>query len=641
MAQADSAERVQGVVREAVPVDARADSAYLTELLDRAVAVNLAARREWRTLLHYRATGDGVKVVSDANDPRFFLAPTGPTDPNAELAATLRAFFRDDLVGGDPQPSQCAFVARYRWLDGVLQFDARRLPPQKCERFEYWFGELNAESATLVFASAYLNNPASLFGHTLLRLDQRGQTEQTRLLAYTIHYAADDSTSQGLKYLMDGITGGFKGRFDIQPYHRLVRTYSDLESRDLWEYRLYLDEPQLQRLLEHVWELRGIDFDYYFFKENCAWQLLTLLEVADPRLRLSEEFLLWTLPADTIRLLDRQPGQIGTVTARPALGTTIHRRYQALTTGERRLTRRLRDDPAVAASPEFVRLAPERQALLLELALDERRYRRAGQSGDDRGDDAESPTDATAHRLLTARNRLAVAAAPVAIEPFATRPETGHASRRIGIGLGQRDGTAFGEFSARASYHDLLEPDAGYTPDAQIELLSVAIRAYSGDRLALDRLTLLDITSLPPVDTLAPRPAWRIHAGWEPQPRADCQDCTAFNLGGGLGLAAETRWPWRTLWFGLVGLEFDYGGVFTEDYRAGPGVTVGALWQPAAGWKVLASAHGLDARFGETGTALRWRIGQHWALGRNLALRMDWRALEGIHEFSMGLQGYF
>lgn len=93
---------------------------------------------------------------------------------------------------------------------------------------------MNAEAATLVFASAYLNNPASLFGHTLLRLDRRGQTEPTRLLAYAINYAAADSNSRGLMYVMDGIAGGFKGKFEIQPYYKLVRTYSDLESRDLW-----------------------------------------------------------------------------------------------------------------------------------------------------------------------------------------------------------------------------------------------------------------------------------------------------------------------------------------------------------------------------------------------------------------------
>ncbi len=596
----------------------------------------MASRREWRTLLHYRPAAAGA--VSDADDSRFFLAPTGKTDPRAELAATLRAFFVTDPVGGEPQPAQCAFVARYRWLKAQLDFDDRRLPPQNCERFQRWFRELSAESATLVFASAYLNNPASLFGHTLLRLDRRGQTEQTRLLAYAINYAADDSNSSVLMYAVDGIAGRFKGKFDIQPYYKLVRTYSDLESRDIWEYRLKLSAPQLKRLLEHVWELRGIEFDYYFFRENCAWQLLTLLEAADPELRLSDEFALWTLPADTIRLLTRQPGLVEEVTARPARGTSINRRYQALTVRERRLARRLRNEPAVAIGSEFARLAPERRALLLELALDERQHRRAGTGRKD----AEPSADEVAHRLLIARNRLVVAAAPVAVEPYATQPETGHASRRVGIGLGQRDGTTFFELNARASYHDLLEPDAGYTPDAQIELLSIAVRWYEDNsRLTLDRLTLLDITSLPPVNALTPRPSWRLHAGWEPYPRPDCRDCAAFNLSGGLGLAAETRGPWRTVWFALPGLEFDYGNGFAGDYRAGLGLTVGAMLQPAPGWKVLAGATWLDYRLGETGTALRAALQQNLALGRDLSLEADWRYLEGTHEFAIGLRVYF
>ena len=617
----------------------RADSVYLAELLGRADAAGLAMRREWRTLLHYRPVGNGEDVVSDADDPRFFLAPTGKTDPRAELAATLRAFFSAAPVGGDPQPAQCAFIARYRWLKTELSFDHRWLPPHDCPRFQQWFDELNAETATLVFASAYLNNPASLFGHTLLRLDRRGQTEPTRLLAYAINYAADDAHSNPLLYAIDGVAGGFKGRFDIQPYYQLVRAYNDLESRDLWEYRLNLSASQLQRLLEHVWELRGIEFDYYFFQENCAWQLLTLLEAADPKLRLSDEFRLWTLPADTIRRLARQPGLIGEATARPARGTSINRRYQALTVPERVLARRLRADPAVAAAPDFTRLAPERQALVLELVLDERQHRRAGGA---KSAAAVASPDEIAHRLLTARNRLAVATAPVAVEPYATRPETGHASRRMGVGAGQRAGAAFVELSARAGVHDLLEPDAGYTPDAQIELFSIAVRRYEDNgRLALDRLILLDITSLPPVNILTPRPAWRVHVGWEPLPRQDCPTCTAFNLSGGLGLAAETRWPWRTVWFALPGLEFDHGNALTPDYRAGPALTTGALLQPAPDWKILVGATWLDSRWGETGTTARVALQQNLALGQDWSLRADWRLQEGIHELGMKLQVYF
>lgn len=618
---------------------ADAEAAYLAELWARADAADLASRREWRTLLHYRPVVHGEGVISDADDPRFFLAPTGPTDPRAELAATLRAFFTEASVGGDPQPAQCAFIARYRWLKAELDFDDRRLPPQPCERFQQWFRELNAAAATLIFASAYLNNPASLFGHTLLRLDRRGQTEQTRLLAYAINYAAAaDADSNPLMYAIDGVAGGFKGKFDVQPYYKLVRTYSDLESRDLWEYRLNLSESQLRRLLEHVWELRGIEFDYYFFKENCAWQLLTLLEATDPALHLSDAFTGWTLPADTIRRLVQQPGLVGEAVARPARGTVIQRRYQALTSSEQRLARRLWQDPRIAAAPEFTRLAPERQALLLELALDQRQSQRADQPA--QGD--QPPPDPGAHRLLTARQALPVAAAPVIIKPFATRPETGHASRRLGVGLGQRDGAAFVELNARASYHDLLEADAGYTPDAQIELLSLAVRHYpERGGLALDRLTVLDITSLRPFNPLTPRPAWRIHAGWTTLPRADCLDCRAFRLSGGLGLAAETHWPWRTLWFGLPGLELDYAQNLADDHCVGLSMTAGALLQPTLHWKALASATWLHHQMGERSQAWRATLTQNLTLERDLSLRMDWRYGEGVAEFSLGLQIFF
>lgn len=618
-------------------MDARADSSYLAILLDRASTLGLADQREWQALLHYRPAAGGEGVVSDADDSRFFLAPTGKNDPQAELAATLRAFFTADQVGGDPQPAQCAFIARYRWLKAALDFDDQHLPPQSCERFWHWFHELNAESVTLVFASAYLNNPASLFGHTLLRLDRRGQTESTRLLAYAINYAADDAGSHGLMYAIDGITGEFRGQFDLQPYYKLVRTYSDLESRDIWEYRLNLHPSQLQRLLEHVWELRDIEFDYYFFRENCAWQLLTLLEVANPSFQLSDEFALWTLPADTIRLLDRQPKLVGEVIARPARGTVIRRRQQALSANEWWLVRQLRDDPAVTTTPAFTELAPERQALLLELALDQRQYQQAGQL--EQGMEA---SDEMTHQLLTARHQIAVPAAPVAIELYATRPETGHASRRMGIGFGQRDGREFVELTARASTHDLLEPDAGYTPDAQIEVLSIAARYYPDHGgLQLDRLTLLNITSLAPFDALAPRPAWQVHVGWKPVPQADDLDHNAFNLNGGLGLATETYWPWRILWFALPEVELNVSRDFVSDYRAGWGMSAGAVLQPMANWKILVRASRLDYRLGDAGTEWQATVGQNLAFGRGWALRMEWRYFEQAHEFAFGLHTYF
>ncbi|MBK7849058.1 MAG: DUF4105 domain-containing protein [Zoogloea sp.] len=349
---------------------ARADVDYLADLQRRAAESRLADHREWRVLLHYRRNGSGSEVMSDADDPRFFLAPGGKTDPAAELAATLAAFFSDDPVGADPQPAQCAFVARYEWLRQALDFDSGRLPARPCAAYLRWKGELEAEAATLVFTSAYLNNPASLFGHTLLRLDRRGGSGSTPLLAYAVGYAADDRGSKGLMYGIKGVSGGFSGYFELQSYDRLVRNYSDIENRDIWEYRLNFNADQMARLIAHLWELRGVRFDYFFFTENCAWQLLTLLEVADPSRDLSSRFVLWVAPADVLRLLSSEPGLVGAVTPRPARGSAIRRRYSALSAPERAQARALHDDVGHVEAQAFRVLPSERQALLLDLALD-------------------------------------------------------------------------------------------------------------------------------------------------------------------------------------------------------------------------------------------------------------------------------
>ena len=79
-----------------------------------------------------------------------------------------------------------------------------------------------------------------------------------------------------------------------------VQAYRDIENRDMWEYRLNLTPAQIDRLLMHAWELGNAYFDYFFFKENCSYHILSLLEYADPTLHLRDHFHFWTIPADTV-----------------------------------------------------------------------------------------------------------------------------------------------------------------------------------------------------------------------------------------------------------------------------------------------------------------------------------------------------
>ena len=287
-----------------LPISAAAtagDRAYLIQLQKAAQDKRLWAHRQWQVLLHYQPRFGGGGVESQVDDADFFLSPSGKFNPQSELDATLASFFAPpDSEGGAEHP-QCQFIARYQWLKQELGFAAEYLPEYACPQFDDWLAEMDPDRVTLVFPVAYLNNPASMFGHTLLRIDSNQRSPQTRLLDFTINYAADTQEEPGLSYAMKGLFGGYEGSFSVAPYYVQVKRYGDIENRDIWEYQLALSHEEVLRMLMHTWELRSAGLDYYFLDENCSYQLLTLLEAARPSLHLLDQFGLWAIPADTVR----------------------------------------------------------------------------------------------------------------------------------------------------------------------------------------------------------------------------------------------------------------------------------------------------------------------------------------------------
>ncbi|MES1207352.1 MAG: DUF4105 domain-containing protein, partial [Pseudomonadota bacterium] len=275
---------------------------------------HLAQTRDWQVLLHYRpGLGGGWK--SQADGLGFFLAgAAGQRDPDAELAASLRAFFA--RLPADDGHAQCRFPARWDWLQRTLGIDPARAPHPTCRDYDFWRTGISPQAATLVYATAYINSPASMYGHTFLRLS-RATGEGNPLLDYIVNFAADVDTENGVLYALKGLTGGFPGRFYVMPYYVKVQEYSNIESRDLWEYQLSLSPEQVRRLVMHAWETRTTRFDYYFFTRNCSYQLLMLLEVADPSLHLSDQFHGAVIPADTVRAVRAWPGLVQRTDGRP------------------------------------------------------------------------------------------------------------------------------------------------------------------------------------------------------------------------------------------------------------------------------------------------------------------------------------
>lgn len=458
---------------------------YLEELIGRARAASLHDQRYWHLLLHYRSNWAG-SYESEVDEAGFFLSSAGKSDPQAELAATLGAFFSTEPVGRSRQPARCAFVARYQWLKSQLAIDDSRLPAQRCERFDSWLKELNPASLTLIFPSSFINNPSSMFGHLLLRIDQKSQTDATRILAYTINYAAELPPNTGIEFAFLGIVGGYTGNFSTVPYYLKAKEYGDFENRDIWEYRLNFSPAQVERLLMHAWEMGNASFDYFFFKENCAYHILALLDLADPDLRLAERFNFYTLPSDGVRAIAEKPGLVEAAVFRPSRRTKILRGRDALTSLERLWLMKIIDAPKLAQAPEFLQLAVERRAAVLDVASDYLLYQAATENEPKQFETRNS-------QVLLARSEIKVNAPALGYQPLAGPPDQGHLVRRVGLGIGWREREFFTEANFRLAFHDLLDPEYGYTPDAQIEVLSAALRHYPERRhTRLERVTLLN-----------------------------------------------------------------------------------------------------------------------------------------------------
>ena len=595
---------------------ATVDSAYLAELVEKSKQLRLSKRPEWQKLLHYvpNLISSGVHGLVDSQD--FYNAPDGKNNPQAELEATLASFYSEIEESNEQQNPQCQFIARYTWLNQQLAFDPQRLPQRECKRYQNWHASLDPAGLTLIFASAYLNSPSSMYGHTLVRVDAKDQDEHTRLLAYAINFAANTNETNGLLFAVNGLFGGYPGAFSILPYYVKVREYGDLENRDLWEYQMNLTPEEVDRVLMHAWELGSAYFQYFFFDENCSYHLLGLLQVARPELDFTSQFRWGAIPADTVRAITRHSELVRKVVYRPSNATQLRNSLSQLNEQERKLVKELSVRLISASDPNLTALSGNRAAAVLETAQDYVSYRRTiGKT------DVADPA-VLARKLLTARSNLDTAAQTPAVPVPEVRPDQGHGSSRATVGVGRREGNNFQELQARATYHDIMDSDGGYARGAELEFFSLELRHYDFAATRVERFVPINILSLTPRDDFFQSLSWKIAAGWQRVRTPDGGEPLAFSLDGGAG-GAWSNESNTALWYTLFDGSTRLGNALENGYALGAGASAGGLFDFNPRWRLHAYVRSMRYFLGQLETAQTLGLEQRVTLGRDLALRID------------------
>jgi len=585
-----------------------ADTPYLEGLLRQADEKQLHQERYWQIILHYKPTLTGSR--SRIDDPHFFLAPNGRTDPKAELAATLSAFFQE-AADQDTHPI-CRFPARFAWLKEELRIDGTRLPQVECREYQEALGNIKPKAAVLVFPSAHLNGPASMFGHTLLRIDG---ARNSKLVSQAVNYSAFVDSNNGLTYAFKGIFGLYPGYFTVLPYYEKVSQYNDLERRDIWEYPLNLDEAELERMIQHIWELKDIASSYYFFDENCSYRLLYLLEAARPAIHLTDQFFYWVIPLDTVRVV-QESGLTSATVYRPSQASKISHLAAQLDGDLQQLALHIANQEIAPAAVTEQAAAPEKKSIALDLAAEYLQYRLVKK---------ELGPEQYKERfwaVLSERSKRGPAATEQERIPEPTKPEDGHRSNRLTLGGGVKNHAGFQEIGYRPAYHSLLDPDEGYIEGAQLEFGNLLFRYYDpSHRLQLAKLDIINIVSLAPRDLFYQPVSWKVVTGLNQQTFGDGRDHLIFRLNPGGGFSYKLG-P-LGLSYALVETDFNLADQFRDNYAIGFGGSLGLLSKPLPFWKTSLYARKLYYPVGDDHQTLEVGLKQAFQLNRNNSVTVE------------------
>ncbi len=522
----------------------------------------------WLKLLHYK---NGVSL---ADGEKFFLSPLGKTNPEAELQATIEAFKNPELKSGwFNYPVQCVFVERFQFLksQGLLEGIAE----SKCEVFEEWKRGLNAESVTLIFSSSYPNNPSSLFGHTLLRLNQKNKTND--LLDYAVAFSAvPESEDMGIIFALKGFFGGYKGLYEITKYYTKVNEYNNGESRDLIEYNLSMTDDELNRMINHLWEIyQTTYFDYFFADENCSAALADILAVAykdDDRVNAHGRW--YYLPGEMVKHFSRLDGRIKSVKYRPSLKKQVGKMWEKLSKED------ILEVKKIIADEELLDNFTNTKVLDAVISyLDFTHYR------------TKSKLDEKQSKLLrkTLIKRSTLEKAQLVSENYdqTNRPEFSHDPQKISLFTRMENDYSMLGLDFKQGYHDLMSNDDGYDPFTQFDFLTLSlIYDLKNKKLDYDQITMVNIYSIHEYTYYDPQLSWRAKVTAERLFDLDCSLCHKVNVNAYGGFTIKAGAAKKNVFSILAGVFGEASDHMIKGFRAGPGAELSFFTQIGEKYKL-------------------------------------------------------
>lgn len=556
---------------------------------------NITEMRAWKKLLHIEPNIIGIKSTQ-ISDNKFYLSNSTDYKKYSELEATLVAFTESaekyarqiahplkknlstKMLDHSEHPI-CRFPARLMFLKSEL-YKAKEywesLPKLNCVFQDVYLEAIAPSSISFVFSSYYSDSPGSAFGHTFFRINRTSKQSNLKqeLLDYGVGYAANVTVSNAALYSLLGLTGGFKGSWTNLPYYYKVREYNHFEARDLWSYDLNLTPEEVKMLALHLWEVGPHFYTYYFFTQNCAFHMLTLLEAAAPRLHLIEHVpFYYVIPSDSMKALFYEKDLVKNISFRPSLRNVFLERINRLDNATFLKFEKYAQTEGFSDSIKFA--SEQDRALFLDAALDLHDLRYPSLS-----------TESNPEKFKTKESLLQQRALVNFISPeldiranINQQPEGSHGSSRIALAYETKPEIKSGNFEYRFALHDLQDPQFGLPQNSQLEFFNLKFKILPGE-LRLQEANIFNVLNLNPINFFEKKASWGVELGVQNKENyCDFNDKTCF-LSGALfkyGAASNLFSEKLTLW-GLGTLNLRYGATLLDSkYYVAPGFEIGLI----------------------------------------------------------------
>lgn len=265
--------------------------------LDDTAIDELSAHVLWQRLFLIK------NAKSQISDPEFFLSDDRTL--KSELLASLSA-----LQQGDTS-AMCRFPARMAFLTEVLAKKGIKtgFHDGLCGEFLAWADGLDGQALSLIFAEEHPNSMGSSYGHAFLKLDtQKSLATGLDAHAIAINYSSivpdDQKVSEAVR-AVKSVVGAYDSGLEFLNYEQKKNDYIITDERDIWQYQMNLDPKEVRQILRHLWETKHVHRPYFFTHDNCATEIVRLIDVVKADKNIAHDMGKIVIPAKVAQILQK------------------------------------------------------------------------------------------------------------------------------------------------------------------------------------------------------------------------------------------------------------------------------------------------------------------------------------------------